>query len=206
MTRTRPCWPALLLGVALAAGAAAGAHAGEASLTLQRDEGALVLELRGSGEEFFGASRAGAAGPDAELVARGTTLLRDAGSAFHLSPAAACRVVETALGGRLLEAQGLAGVDRPEDRLLALRERDRRLDGMPARQDPPAASAGLAGNEDVVARYRFECARPAALQRITVLLFMSLPALERLQLSLPGDDTPPRSLHAGAPSFDLPPG
>jgi hypothetical protein len=184
-----------------AAGTSAAGQGDAASLQVSREGAGLELLLSGPAEAFFGP---GEPGTDPRLLSSGSALLQDAGSAFHLSPVAGCRIVEVLLGGRRLEAEGHAGAHRPGDRLLALRRGDRRLGGSTPSPAADAGPPGLPGDEDVIALYRYECSRPDALQQVTVLLFMGFPRLARLELRMAHDASQARTLTAASPTFVLP--
>ncbi|MCC5860707.1 MAG: DUF2796 domain-containing protein [Gammaproteobacteria bacterium] len=131
-----------------------------------------------------------------QVMDSGAALLGDANSLFHLPSAAACRLLETTVGGKLLDEAGLAASHRPDERLRELRRRDVPLGGRPAATDEASGDrpdAGAVGRDpgrdpghlplpdaEIVVHHRYECQRPDMLTQLGAQIFSAFPALQRL--------------------------
>ncbi len=183
-----------LLSVAAAAGAdRPTVNDSDASLDVSWVEGELQLLLTSAAETLF--ALGGLPDDDArrQVLANGAALLGDASSLFHLPPAAACRLIETVVGGRVLDEAGLAVSHRPSQRLQELRQRDVPLGGRPPATPGPATASPDTGEADghvgppglpaaeIVVQHRYQCQRADMLTQLGAQIFSAFPALQRLQ-------------------------
>ncbi len=151
------------------------------SLLIRHAGNDLELVLHGPSESFFGFDGLPEDDQQRALVISGAALLRDAGTMFRLSSAAACRIVEVRLTGEILEVLGEAGTYAPGEALERLRERDIPLGGRPAPAPSVATrdveSGARAADGSIHAGYRYRCNRADALEQIAVQIFTSFSAI-----------------------------
>lgn len=157
---------ALLAAASLPPGAYAqhthGAHEhGAAELTVALDGRELVVELISPLDNLVGFEHAPATDAQRAALAEAGRLLRDADAMFGVPAAAACGLEH-------------ADIDSPWPMAVAA----------PAAEhaDHAQARPTRADHEEVVATYRFTCARPAGLNRLEVRAFAQFPRLRELRV------------------------
>jgi hypothetical protein len=139
-----------------------GAHEhGAAELTVALDERELVVELISPLDNLVGFEHAPANDAQRAALAEAGRLLRDADAMFALPAAAACRFEHADIESlwpmaAVAPAAGQAG----------------HAHAPPARGD----------HEEVVATYRFTCARPTDLNQLEVRAFLHFPRLRELRV------------------------
>lgn len=183
---------ASLVSAALSGGSAMADET--ARLDVTREQGRVELRLTSPADTLFPAAALQHADHRQQVLSSGAALLGDAGSLFHLPPAAACRLVETRVEGTVMEAAGLVSRQRPGERLRELRQRDVPLGGHPAQQQPTGddeSSALKADGQDdscppaeIDVHHVYLCQRPDQLTQIGAQLFSAFPGLQRLDVTL----------------------
>lgn len=176
MPMTPSRWPlALLIALLLpldGARAAPGAHVhGHASLQLALDGSRLTLSLESPLEALLGFEHSPRNAAEREAVRRLGQGLRQADVLFTLSPAAQCRLEGMEISSAALPAELLR---EPMPAAAAGKPADAKQAG----KSSPAPDA----HGDLLAEYRYHCARPEQLRRLQTGAFKAFGKLRRIEL------------------------
>lgn len=136
-----------------------GAHEhGVAELRVAIDGGAIELEFASPLDSLVGFEHAPRTAAQRKAFTAAEAVLRDPAQVFALPAGAGCE---------------------PKDVTLASPWSQRAADGRAP--EPGAADDGDPGHAELVARYRLECARPAALDVLQIRLFPAFPRLREIR-------------------------
>jgi hypothetical protein len=175
----RRWWLSVAPALVFAGGAAAdsgadyrqqGAHAhGVADLNLAVQADQVVLELRSPAENLIGFEHQPRSDAERATIDRAVALLRNGERLFRLSPGARCELVDARVESPLLDHENGAAAVEPNE--AGHRHR--------SSEDPDLHAETHA---ELLAAYRFRCARPDALKQLEVGLFEAFPATEQLRV------------------------
>ncbi|NEX15191.1 MAG: DUF2796 domain-containing protein [Halochromatium sp.] len=154
---------------------------GIARLNLALDAGDLYLELISPAANLVGFEHLPTTAADQAKLAETVVMLEDGARLFRLSPSARCELRDSDIASGLLENGLSAEPSAGQDEHSAVAAHDhhghRHDEDSAAVVGTPAVS-----HADIDVRYRFQCAKPAALESVDVRFFEVFPGTERLDV------------------------